>query len=55
LLLAAKFGKCQTRICKHILGEELRKKGELLGLTVAFGHVPEAHRVRGDLERWQSG
>ncbi len=42
LLPAANFGKRQTRIAKHVLREELAKKGELLGLTVAFGHVPEA-------------
>jgi excisionase family DNA binding protein len=43
LLPAANFGKRQTRIAKHALREELVKKGELFGLTVAFGHVPEAN------------
>lgn len=43
LLPAANFGKRQTRIAKRALREELLKKGELLGLTVAFGHVPEAN------------
>lgn len=43
LLPAANFGERQTRISKHVLREELAKKGELVGLTVAFGHVPEAN------------
>ena len=43
LLPAANFGKRRTRISKHLLREELVKKGELPGLTVAFGHVPEAN------------
>jgi excisionase family DNA binding protein len=43
LLPAANFGKRQTRIAKHVLREELIKKSELLDLTVAFGHVPEAN------------
>jgi excisionase family DNA binding protein len=42
LLPAANFGKRQTRIAKDILREELAKKGELNGLTAAFGRVPEA-------------
>lgn len=42
-LPAANFGKRQTRISKAVLREELAKKGELLGQTVAFGHVPEAN------------
>lgn len=42
LLPAANFGKRQTRIAKDILREELAKKGELSGLTAAFGRTPEA-------------
>jgi excisionase family DNA binding protein len=42
LLPAANFGKRQTRIAKHALREELQKKSELLGLTAAFGRIPEA-------------
>jgi excisionase family DNA binding protein len=42
LLPAANFGKRQTRIAKAILREELAKKGELTGLTAAFGRIPEA-------------
>ncbi len=44
LLPAANFGKRQTRIAKHVLREELVKKSELLGMTVAFGHIPEANK-----------
>jgi excisionase family DNA binding protein len=42
LLPAANLGKRQTRIAKHVLRKELVKRGELSGLTAAFGHVPEA-------------
>lgn len=42
LLPAANFGKRQTRIAKALLREELAKKGELSGLTAAFGRAPEA-------------
>lgn len=42
LLPAANFGKRQTRIAKDILREEMAKKGELNGLTAAFGRTPEA-------------
>jgi excisionase family DNA binding protein len=42
LLPAANFGKRQTRIAKDVLRKELAKKGELNGLTAAFGRTPEA-------------
>ena len=42
LLPAANLGKRQTRIAKGALREELCRKNELLGLTAAFGRVPEA-------------
>ena len=42
LLPAANLGKRQTRIAKYVLREELVKRGELIGLTAAFGHAPEA-------------
>lgn len=44
LLPAANFGKRQTRIAKDVLREELLRKGELVGLTAAFGHAPEANQ-----------
>lgn len=44
LLPAANIGKRQTRIAKRLLREELARRGELAGLTAAFGHVPEANK-----------
>lgn len=42
LLTATNFGKRQTRIAKQVLQEEFRKRGEVFGLTAAFGRIPEA-------------